>query len=206
MFPFFDELIAEDQAEDTRRVWREAVAIDGLPHNESGDQSLVWNGNFAQDFLNGGLDWRWNSPVGVAIDFDAVPPPNGGRTLRLDFAGGTNLGLAEPYQFVPVEPNRIYHFHAYLRTVDITTESGMRFSVNDPHHAGDANLLSEGLTGSHPWTPVDGDITTGPETRFLVVRLRRIPSRLFDNKLGGTVYVADVTLVPSSSGAEKTSP
>jgi Tetratricopeptide repeat len=205
-FPFLDELISEDRADDARRVWREALAAAGMPHSEPANQSLIWNGDFGQDFLNGGLDWRWGSPIGVMIDFDPNPPPNGGRALRLDFGGGTNLDLSEPYQFVPVEPNRIYHFHGYLRTADITTESGVRFSVNDPHHAGEANLLTEGLMGSHTWTPVDADVATGSETRFLIVRLRRIPSRLFDNKLGGSVYVADVSLIPSPNSAEKSSP
>ncbi len=63
--PFIEFLIQSDRAEDTSRVWREALAAAGLPHSEPTNQSLIWNGDFARDFLNGGLDWRWNSPFGL---------------------------------------------------------------------------------------------------------------------------------------------
>jgi len=41
-------------------------------------------------------------------------------------------------------------------------------------------------------------VTTGPETHFLLVRVARYPSRLFDNQLSGTVWIADVSLIPST--------
>ena len=36
--------------------------------------------------------------------------------MRLDFGGGSNLEITEPMQYVAVEPNRKYHFHAYMET------------------------------------------------------------------------------------------
>jgi len=204
-FPFLDDLILEDRAEDVRRVWLEALAAAGLPHVEPPGKSLVWNGNFAEDFANGGLDWRWVTPPGVAIDFDAAPPAHGPRSLRLEFGGGSNLALNEPSQFVPVEPGRTYHFHATMRTEGITTESGLRFVLTDANHGAGASLVTEGLTGSHSWTNVEGDVTTGAETHFLLLRLHRDPSRLFDNKLSGTLWVADVSLVLASAEAGKPS-
>jgi tetratricopeptide (TPR) repeat protein len=202
-FPFLDELIQEDRAEDARRVWLEALAATGLPHDVLPGKSLVWNGNFAVDFANGGLDWRWVVLPGVAIDFDAAPAAHGPRSLRLEFGGGSNLDLNEPSQFVPVEPNRTYHFLATMRTESITTESGLRFVLTDANHAAGASLITENLTGSQSWTNVEGDVITGAETHFLLLRLHRDPSRLFDNKLSGTVWVADVSLVPASAEAGK---
>jgi hypothetical protein len=119
----------------------------------------------------------------------------------VDFIGGSNIALGAPSQYVPVEPNRSYHFHASMRTEDITTESGMRFSITDPNHTGALNALTDNFTGSHPWSPVDADVTTGPDTHFLLVRLFRDRSRLFENKLAGTVWIADISLVPSSAQA-----
>ncbi|MGH9714550.1 MAG: tetratricopeptide repeat protein [Candidatus Acidiferrales bacterium] len=198
-FPFLDELIREDRAEDAGRVWREALTAAGVPHDEPMHNSLVWNGDFAREFLNGGLDWRWVAPPGVAIDFDAAPPAHGAHSVRLDFGGGSNIELTEPLQFIPVEPGRTYDFHAYMRTEGITTESGIRFSLTDPNHSDGAHLVTENFMGSHVWTDVDGDITTSAETHFLLLRLFRIPSRMFDNKLSGTVWIADVSLVPASA-------
>jgi len=205
VFPFFEELIHEDRADDARRAWREALAAAGLPHEEPPNQNLIWNGNFQQDIANGGLDWRWTALMGVAIEVDSEPAPNGSRAIRIDFNGGSNLALDAPSQYVPVEPDRAYHFHAYMRTEGITTESGMRFSVVDPNHAGALNVLTDNFTGSHVWTSVDADFTTSPATHFLLVRLFRDPSRLFENKLEGAVWIADISLVPSSAQAGQTS-
>jgi tetratricopeptide (TPR) repeat protein len=201
VFPFVDELIREDRADDARRVWLEALGIAGVPRNEPANHNLIWNGNFAQDLANGGLDWRWNPLQGTAIEFDSEVAPNGSRAIRVDFNGGSNLAVDAPFQYVPVEPNRSYHFHGYLRTEGITTESGMRFSVTDPTHNGALNLLTDNLTGSHVWTSVDADLITGPTTHFLLVRLFREPSRLFENKLEGTAWIADISLIASSARA-----
>jgi hypothetical protein len=197
-FPLMDELIDEDRSTDARRVWREALIAAGLPAADPPNQSLVWNGNFRMDFANGGLDWRWWQVDGVHMDFDFEPGPNGSGALRLDFSGGANVDLPVPFQYVPVEPNRAYRFHAYLRTDQITTESGIRFQVNDPNHPNSLNLITDNFIGSHRWSPVDVDFTTGPQTHFLVIRLARYPSKLFDNQLGGTAWVADVSVVPAS--------
>ena len=196
-FPFFDELIADDRSSDATQVWVEALTAAGLPHDQPLKHSLVWNGDFAHEFENGGLGWRCNSPAGTAIDFDTAAPPAGVRSLRLDFGGGRNLEISAPVQYVAVEPNRKYRFHAYMETEGITTESGMRFSISDPNHNGAVNLMTDNFTGSHKWTATDLDVTTGPETNFLVVGLYRVPSRMFENRLSGTVWLADVTLIPA---------
>lgn len=204
-FPFIEELIHEDRADDARRVWREALAAAGLPHDDPPNHSAIWNGDFARDFANGGLDWRWSELLGATPSFDAAPAGSGARALRLDFSGGSNLALIEPAQYVPVEPGRGYHFHALMRTEGITTESGIAISIMDPKHGDFVNVATESFTGTHPWTPVDVDLTTGPETHFVLVRVLRSPSRLFDNKLGGTVWIADVALLASATPAERPS-
>lgn len=198
-FPLLEELIREDRADDARRVWGEALAAAGLLHVEPARGSLIWNGDFLQEFANGGLDWRWDATPGASIGFDFQTGPNNSRAVRLDFSGGHNVNLSAPFEFVPVQANRAYHFHASMRTEQITTESGPRFSITDPNHPNAMNILTENFTGSRPWTALEADLSTGPETHFLLVRLIRDPSRLFDNKLGGTVWIADVSLVASSA-------
>jgi hypothetical protein len=90
-----------------------------------------------------------------------------------------------------------------MRTEGITTESGLRFVLTDANHSARASLVTENLTGSRTWTNVEGDVTTSAETHFLLLRLHRDPSRLFDNKLSGTVWVADVLLVPVNAETGK---
>ena len=202
-YSFLEELIREDRSDDAKRVWSGALAAAGLPQGYSGDSSLVWDGDFAQDFTNGGLGWRWDPPYGggITIDFDSAPPSGGARSVRLDFSGGSNLSIEQPAQYVVVEPNRKLHFHAWIRTEGITTESGMRFSIVDPRNPNQVSVETDNLTGSHPWTAVDADVSTGSVTHFVIVRLLRAPSRLFENKLSGTAWIAGVSLVPSGEEA-----
>jgi hypothetical protein len=111
------------------------------------------------------------------------------------------LDLKEPLEFVPVEPRRRYHFHAAVKTEGITTENGISFLISDPNQ-GAAMVTTENLTGTHAWTPVDVDYTTAPVTHFLAIQLRRSPSRLFENKLSGTAWIGDVSLVASNGAGQ----
>ena len=203
-FPLMDELIREDRADDARRVWREALAAAGLPSQESAGGSLIWDGDFKTEFSEGGLGWRWVSPGDTSIDFDPQVGPDGSRVVRLDFTGGGNVNVVAPLQYVPVEPNQAYHFHASMRTDSITTESGMRFAISDPNHKDAVNVVTDNVTGTQPWMSVGADVTTGPETHFLLVQLVRSPSRLFDNKLDGTVWIGDISLTPSGVSPRNT--
>jgi tetratricopeptide (TPR) repeat protein len=202
-FPFLDELITEDRSADARKVWTDALAMAGLNYATPLRHSLIWNGDFAQDFIGGGLGWRWHTPIGADFAFDSVPEAYGVRSAQIYFGGGSNPELSEPKQYVAVDSNQSYRFHAYVRTESITTEMGMRFSITDPNHLNAVHVLTENLTGSHPWTATDAEVVTGPETQFLLVQLQRYPSRMFDNKLSGTVWIADVSLVAFEPSAAR---
>lgn len=205
-FPLLDELIAAGRADDAKKVWLEAIRACGVPYDPQLDSSVIWNGRFTQPFANGGLGWRWSAPVGVAINFDDPRAAAPARSVRLDFGGGNNTDLEAPYQYVPVQSNSKYQFRGYLKTEAVTTESGIRFAISDPNHPGTVEVRTENLTGTHRWTEVEAEVVTGPQTHFLVVRLYRPPSRLFDNKLSGTAWMADVSLVPAENQQESPAP
>lgn len=192
-FPLIDELIASDRALDAQRVWKEALALAVWPVKEPALDSMIWNGGFEEPMANGGLDWRFQQGPGDYISVDTNVRHSGSRSLRVDFTGGVNLDFAGVWQFVPVDPGTTYSFRCFMQTRSISTESGMMFEILDPNDR-QVNLHSAGLTGTNPWTPVDLRFTTGSQTHFLEIRLRRFRSRLFDNKLSGTVWVDDVTL------------
>ena len=201
-FPFFQALIDGNRSTEARQAWSEAVAAAGLAKDGTNGTALVWNGDFSMNMQNGGLAWRWHNAIGTSIDFDTPPLGQQGRSVRIDFDGGSNLDLSEPLQYVPVEPGRMYHFRAFMRTQDITTESGMGFQLTDPNHDGALNVSAGSLTSSNPWAPVETDFTTGPATHFILLCLRRAPSRLFENKLSGSVWIANISITESNSSAE----
>jgi tetratricopeptide (TPR) repeat protein len=204
VFPFLDGLIAEGRGEDVERVWNEALAASHWPEALPADHSLIWNGGFESELANGGLDWRIQDTQGAIVSLDSGVKHSGDRSLRVDFTGGMNLDYGGVHELVPVEPSTEYRFQAYLRTKDITTESGMRFEIVDPQHPQEGNFLTPDLTGTNPWTVVRVAVKSSADTHVLDVRLRRFPSRLFDNKLGGSVWVDDVTLVPAMAPSEET--
>ena len=132
-FPFLDELIRQDRSTDASRVWREALRAAGFSHQEPQNGSLIWNGDFTGEFTNGGLGWRWDNLIGIAIDFDSPMPGHAGRSVRLDFGGGSNPEINKPLEYVPggtepqlsfsrLHPDGIY----YHRTRDAFLESTIR--------------------------------------------------------------------------------
>ncbi|MFZ0617665.1 MAG: hypothetical protein WAM01_03155 [Candidatus Acidiferrales bacterium] len=202
-FPFFQTLIEGNRGDEARAAWPQALAAAGMHYDAPADGDRIWDGDFSNDFVNGGLGWRWENPLGAVIEFDARPASvASGRSVHIEFSGGTNLDLTYPVQFVPVEPSRAYHFHVLMRTETISTESGMRFLIQDPAHPAEISAVTENLIGSRPWTAGEVDISTGPDTHFLSVGLRRVQSRLFDSKLSGSVWIADVSLLPTGGAAE----
>jgi tetratricopeptide (TPR) repeat protein len=205
-FPLLDELILQERAEDAKKTWQEALAASGWSTPAPLGNSVVDNGGFEAEIANGGLGWREQAITGADMELDTAIFHSGSQSLRVDFDGSANLDFRHLSQYVPVEPHTRYHFRAYLRTEQISTESGMRFLVYDPHHNDQLQFRTDDLNGTHAWTPVESDVTSGPDTHFLLIQLRRFPSRLFDNKLGGTVWVDDVTLTPAGASAGRVTP
>lgn len=204
-FPLLDELLDDNRADDARGVWKQALAAASWPNGDPPNRSVLYDGNFSHEFPNGGLGWRWDPVIGVSINFDTAPPAANGRSIRIEFGGGTNLNLDRPAQFAAVNPNTHYVFHADLKSEGITTESGIRFSITDPHDLAAVNITTDNLTGSHPWTSVNTDVLTGPSTHFVSVKVVRPLSRMFESKLAGTAWIANVSLIPADAAVKRAS-
>ena len=75
----------------------------------------------------------------------------------------------------------------------------MRFEIIDPLRPKDLDTLTTNETGTLPWTMEEIEFTTGPETHLIYIYLRRMPSARFDNKISGTVWVDDVSVLPAGA-------
>jgi hypothetical protein len=157
---------------------------------------VVFNGGFEHEPANGGFDWREQGMAGVSYALDTAVFHSGKQSLRVAFDGSANFDFANLLEYVPVERGRIYHFSAYLLAEGITTDSGLRFWIYDPRNPAEVQILTPNMVGTNPWISVNADVVTGETTNLLVISLRRIPSSKFDNKLRGTIWVDDVSLVP----------
>lgn len=196
-FPFLQELITQDKTSEAQHIWEEAIAAARCPKTVEADHSQIWNGGFEDPILNGGLDWRIEGAPGTYISIDSNIYHSGKKSLRLDFTGGFNLDFLAVHEIVPVEPGTTYRFEYFIRTQDISTDSGIRFEILDLND-NEVNLTTPDLTGTNQWTLMQTKVVTGRATHFLDVRVRRFPSQLFDNKLSGTAWIDDVSLTPEA--------
>ncbi|MFI5072955.1 MAG: hypothetical protein ACHP8A_18935, partial [Terriglobales bacterium] len=140
---------------------------------------------------------------GAYISADSSVYHSGSQSLRVGFTGGVNLEFVHVFQIEPAQSNTAYDFQAYVRTEGISTDSGVHFEIFDPERQGQVYVLTPNMVGSTPWIAVRAEVTTSPKTHFLEVRLHRFPSRLFDSKISGTIWIDDVTLVPKPTGSNR---
>ncbi len=206
VIPLLHTLIREDRLAEARDVWQQALAVSRVMADQPGLLPAVWNGGFEEELLGGGFGWRKPRVAGALFDVDTTTHRSGARSLRVTFDGSANLNFQHLVQYVLVEPHSRYRFEAFLRTEAISSDSGMRFRIFDPKHRAALDTLTASLVGSQPWTLQQTEFTTGPETRLLVIVLRRLPSRKFDNKLRGSVWVDDVSLTPLGNPGTPRSP
>jgi hypothetical protein len=203
--PLVDMLIDQDRIAEAQQTWQQALAASNRPGGSSETGSLVFNGRFEQDVLNGGFDWRETALDGARFWFDNKTVLENSGSFRVQFDGSANLDFQNVFQYVVVQPNTNYRFSAYVRTEDISTESGMRFEILDPQHPTQLQILTPSEIGTNPWTKVQADLSSGPATHLLKITLRRMPTWKFDNKLNGSVWVSDVVLTPTKVSAKDSS-
>jgi tetratricopeptide (TPR) repeat protein len=195
-FALTDLLVAKEKFDDADSVWRRAVAISDGPASGYSGKSLVYDGGFERDIAGGGFGWRQTDVEGADFDFDSDQKHSGNRSARLTFDGSKNVSYDGLYQLVLVSPGARYRFQGFLRTEDISTDAGMRFEIADPKDSRALDVLTQNETGNVPWTLEQVDFIAGPKTHVVAVRIARKPSERLDNKLRGTVWIDDVSLVP----------
>jgi Carbohydrate binding domain/Tetratricopeptide repeat len=199
LLPFVNLLIWTNHAAQAHEAWQQAVDASGWPRSKSDDSSLIFNGSFEHDLANGGFGWRETPGEGMSFGFDTEVFHSGKRSLKVTFDGGGNYNFNHLAQFVAVAPGQSYRFTAYLRTQDLSTDSGMRFEIADYEQPNALDIRTDNLTGTNAWTLAQVEFTVPAVTHWLRIALRRDPTWKFDNKLRGSVWVDDVALVTTAA-------
>ena len=138
-----DMLVAQEKFEEARTVWRQAIGMNAGSAAAYTGNSLVYDGGFERDISGGGFGWRQSDVMGADFDFDTDEKHSGSRSARLIFDGTQNLLYEDLFQYVLVSPGTHYHFQGFLRTDQISTESGMRFEIVDPKDPQHLDLLTQ---------------------------------------------------------------
>jgi tetratricopeptide (TPR) repeat protein len=194
-FPYLDALIRSHELDSASQVWSSLVSRfpDRIPSPASAN-NLITNGNLQADILDGAFDWRIFPVSGVAVTQDSTGPSPDARSLRIEFDGTQNLYYGSVLQFVPAKPRTKYRFSAFTRSQALTTEAGVGIQISDGSDVNKILASTEPLIGTTPWSEQSFFFETPPETRLLIVRIVRLPSQKFDNKIAGAFWLSRVSL------------
>jgi tetratricopeptide (TPR) repeat protein len=180
-------LFGKQMFEAAEEGWnRHFAGRQGLDQKSSG----VFNGGFEYEFAGSDLDWHFSGFNGVKVARDSRTFHEGRFSLRIDFTGNDNPDFRHVSQVVFVRPGR-YHFEAHIRTADITSDQGIRFSVRIMRTN---QLLAEtdALTGTNDWRKLETDVEVPTGITMAKIELARHRSIRIDNQLTGTARVYDL--------------
>jgi tetratricopeptide (TPR) repeat protein len=199
-FSLVNALIREKQIAEAQRIWQQAAIFAGLGNLADPKDSILWDGGFESGVLGGGFAWYFQERIpGVQIGVDTREKHSGSHSLRLLFNGRYNLNLASPCHLVAVQPSTTYNFSAWIRTLSITTEQGIRFQLRPFGTPDTSTVVTVDLRGSQPWTRVEIPWSSGKNVQEMQVCVIRFPSQEVDDKIQGMAWVDDVALVPRTA-------
>jgi Tfp pilus assembly protein PilF len=203
--PYIDHLLEIGHVDEARSAWRDLEKL-GVVSKPATDEAanLVFNGSFDQMPLNTGFDWRYAASQNIALDFSDPTPHSGKTCLRIEFPVSRNEQYVPLFQYVPVAPNQAYLVSAFVRSEDITSDSGPRLLVQDPAHSNGPNVVSETTVGTTPWHQISFRFCTGAVTKLVQLSVVRIRGRTFPTEITGSFWLDSVVLKsigPASAGA-----
>jgi tetratricopeptide (TPR) repeat protein len=194
-YAYVDALAAARMGREAAKVWDELLSDSGRASAKPAGE-LMTNGDFEASLPNAGLDWQLRPGPGYRIAPDDLVAQNGSRSLLVTFDGTANPNFGSVYETVPVDPNKNYRFSGYIKTDNITTDNGLRFSVSGwgagPGESFD--LSTANMVGTNPWTLQQLDFRTGPTTHIVLVVLRRPVSSKLNNLIQGKVWIDNLSL------------
>ena len=174
-------------------VWRKVAERFDLASYLPSSGNLVVNGNFSLSILNAGFDWQYQKQSGVNLSLDPSNFHAGSRSLliTLDGPGISDAGID---QFVAVQPNTSYDFSAYYKNGEMEGAGGAHFTLQDVYTQ-TVYYESEELKDAGFWKSANGEFTTGPDCKLLVLHLRRLPA---GSPIRGKLWVDDFHITRKS--------
>src|SRR5207244_5031922 len=98
------------------------------------------------------------------------------------------------FQYVPVLPNRSYVLSAYVRSEEITSDSGPRLRVADAACESCLNASGDGTVATTSWHPVKLSFTTTPSTMVVKVSVWRPRGQTYPMTISGKFWLDSVSL------------
>ncbi len=191
VFDYVRYLILQSDVDQAAAVWRQAGSLSGLSAYQPKPQNLIVNGDFSLDVLNGGFDWLYSKSNDISLALDPTEVFDGRRSLKIKFDSRA-IEDAGIRQLVPVQPNTTYEFSSYFKATDMEGAGGPRIVVQDAY---DQSLYFAGeeIKDTDDWKQISGTVTTGPNSKLLVVHIQRVPP---GRPIRGKLWIDNLSLTP----------
>lgn len=195
--PLAIALLQNNRPADAALLWQQATEKLAQPIPPDIPGSVLWDGGFEASFPYGGLGWHYDSVVkGVQIETDTHEKHTGAQSLRLLFAGRSNISFSDVCHAVIVEPGKSYQLSGWVQTRRITTDQGIRLVLYSSSSGKAMALATPEVHGDTPWTPLSLLWAVPPGTQTALVCIARYRSDSGDGEIAGTAWIDDVALVP----------
>ena len=184
-----------------RGRFQEAVSVQAAflktKHGGKRGGNNLFNAAFDSKLSGSPLDWRISPTDHAVAARERYPNPSGSWALRLAFDGQANLDYSHVRQQVVVRPGR-YRFQARVRAERLTTDQGIGFRILDPKKRHRLDIHTPQVSGTSDWKTIEKQLTIPPGTELVEIQIVRRPSLKFDNKIAGTAWIDDVSIVSAT--------
>jgi tetratricopeptide (TPR) repeat protein len=182
-------LVAKSDYPNASADWglHEAASHDGYPTS-----TLVFNGGFEYPSTGSPFDWDFDGVQGLAAERDTTVVHDGRYSMRIDITRNDNLDFRNFRQTVVLPPGR-YRLDGFLRTADVTGAEGFHLRVQGLQ-SGVLLAETDGLAGTHDWTPVSATFDVPAASSIAQIQLVRHFALRIDNQLTGKVWLDSIRL------------
>jgi tetratricopeptide (TPR) repeat protein len=187
-------LILHKDVDQAVLAWQQIAARFGFSAYLPSSENLVVNGNFNLAMLNTSFDWQYQKQSSVNLGLDPSDFHAGRRSLQITF-DGPGISDAGIYQFIPVQPNTTYDFTAYYKSGEMEGAGGPHFTIQDMYTQA-VYYESDELKDAGFWKSANGEFTTTPDCKLVVLHIRRLPA---GSPIRGKLWVDDFHLVKKAS-------
>ncbi len=186
-------LLDQGKGRQAADAWEAALRLANLPREaERFRQGLITDGGFERKSSGGGLDWLiYHGHPEVAYTFDQERRYRGLASLRMNFAGRSNLDFWGPEVRVPLGEGS-YTLSYVARSQGVTSDQKVYLAVYG-HPGNELIAAGDGMRGTEDWRLVSVDFALEQPAVVKVV-VRRQPSRKLDNRFGGVLWLDEVAI------------
>ncbi len=189
---YLTELLKQRRPDLAAQAWME---YRGVKDPNYGHTNLLYNGGFELEPERVPLDWQLEPSSAATARIESDAAHSGRLGLAVTFNGHENVEYGGVTQRIYLAPGA-YRLSAWIKALRITTDEGVRIRVYGPGY----DARTQAVTGTSDWQQIETQFVVRDASELATVVIYRAPSKRFDNRIAGTVWIDDmiVNVAPAS--------